>query len=145
MNIAKVDATVSTNLASRFGIRVRVRAHSVSSDHASSLAIYPPCPAHLFMFASVAPPPFFVAVAFIILHILSGEASFSRPIRRVSLPYCYSRTCSLNYLQAFPMLKFFHQGSLYDYRGPRDAEHLMEFARVGCCVYNLLPSLYPLP
>jgi hypothetical protein len=41
------------------------------------------------------------------------------------------------------MLKFFHQGSLYDYRGPRDAEHLMEFARVGCCGYYLILLLYP--
>lgn len=41
------------------------------------------------------------------------------------------------------MLKFFHQGSLYDYRGPRDAEHLMEFARVGRCVYYLISLRYP--
>lgn|SRR6056297_2023004 len=38
----------------------------------------------------------------------------------------------LVYSQAFPMLKFFHQGSMYDYRGPRNAEQLLEFARVSC-------------
>lgn len=41
----------------------------------------------------------------------------------------YSR---LVYSQAFPMLKFFHQGSMYDYRGPRNVEQLLEFARVSC-------------
>lgn len=40
--------------------------------------------------------------------------------------------------QAFPMLKFFHQGKLYDYRGPRDAEHLMEFARVRKALHAVM-------
>ncbi|TFJ81040.1 hypothetical protein NSK_007683 [Nannochloropsis salina CCMP1776] len=44
-------------------------------------------------------------------------------------------------IRAFPMLKFFHQGSMYDYRGPRNAEQLLEFARGG---YKNMPSA-PVP
>lgn len=29
------------------------------------------------------------------------------------------------------MLKYFHQGKIYDYKGPRDTEHLLAFARGG--------------
>lgn len=47
MNIAKVDATVSTNLASRFGIRVSVRARMCLSTTGPLSRLFL-CLAHFF-------------------------------------------------------------------------------------------------
>jgi len=68
--------------------------------------------------------------------IVISEAIFLNQSNTL-LPF-FATQCSFSSTisQAFPMLKFFHQGNLYNYRGPRDVEHLMEFALVGVGLFS---------